>query len=190
MTIDHLSRNGLSPELPTQRVLALDEVAIDAVRHNASQPPTGADQDPWRKEVVELLNGALATELVCMLRYRRHHFTADGMAASRIAGELLVHANEELGHADRLARRIVQLGGEPDFSPDTLSQRSHADYNAQPELRDMIRANLVAERVAIEGYTQMIRMIGDADPTTRRLLEDILATEQEHADELQGWLAD
>lgn len=190
MTNNQLSANGSTPERPTQRVLALNEVAIDAVRASAEQPTPSADQDPWRKEVVDLLNGALATELVCVLRYRRHHFTADGMAASKIADELLVHSNEEMDHADRLARRIVQLGGEPDFSPDTLTARSHADYNAAPALRDMIRSNLVAERVAIESYTQMIRMVGDTDPTTRRLLEDILATEQEHADELQGWLAD
>ena len=124
-----------------------------------------------------------------MLRYKRHHFTADGLSSPKIAEEFLVHANEEAAHADRLARRIVQLGGEPDFSPDSLSARSHADYDDSADLKAMIKANLIAERVAIESYSQIIALIGDKDSTTRRLLEDILADEQEHADELKDWLA-
>jgi bacterioferritin len=124
-----------------------------------------------------------------VLRYRRHHFTADGRSSSKIAEEFMVHATEELGHADRLAARIVQLGGSPDFNPASLTERSHADYDESTELDAMIRANLVAERVAVESYRQMIELIGDKDATTRRLLEDILADEELHADELSDWLS-
>ena len=110
------------------------------------------------------------------------------MSSPKIAEEFMVHANEESGHADRLARRIVQLGGEPDFSPATLLQRSHADYDESNDLKTMVRVNLIAERVAVESYRQMIALLADKDPTTRRLLEDILADEEEHADELSDWL--
>jgi bacterioferritin len=135
------------------------------------------------------LNDSLATELVCVLRYKRHHFTAQGMASPKIADEFLVHANEEAVHADWLAQRIVQLGGEPDFSPDSLLQRSHAAYDDSQDLKAMIKANLIAERVAIEAYSQIIALLGDRDSTTRRLLENILSEEQQHAEELKGWLA-
>jgi bacterioferritin len=138
---------------------------------------------------VRLLNDALATELVCVLRYKRHYFTAQGLAAPTVAEEFKVHADEEAAHADKLAERIVQLGGEPDFQPDTLSRRSHADYDGVMDLRGMIRSNLIAERVAVESYRQMIGLIGDKDPTTRRVLETILADEEEHADELRDLLA-
>ena len=138
--------------------------------------------------VIGLLNGSLATELVCVMRYRRHHFTATGLASPSIAAEFLVHANAELGHADRIAERIVQLGGEPDFSPAGLLDRSHAGYDDATEIKAMVRANLVAERVAMETYRQMIALIGDKDPTTRRMLEDILADEEEHADEMKDLL--
>ena len=137
---------------------------------------------------MKLLNDALATELVCVLRYKRHHFMASGASSPKIAEEFMVHANEEAGHADRIAERIVQLGGEPDFSPSTLLERSHADYNDSNDLKTMIRANLIAERIAIEAYRQMIALLADKDPTTRRMLEDILAVEEEHADELKDWL--
>ena len=171
-------------------ILTLDETAIDAARrgldHGAVTPSFG----PWRTQIVDLLNGALATELVCVLRYRRHHYTAKGLASPKIAEEFLAHSNDELGHADRLAKRIVQLDGEPDFHPDTLTKRSHAGYDAALNLREMLKANLIAERVAIEAYSQMIVLIGDKDITTRRLLEDILSDEQQHADELKDWLAD
>ena len=170
--------------------LALDMAAIDAARRSLDQGAVTPHYGPWREDIIALLNDSLATELVCVLRYRRHHFTAEGLASPKIAEEFLVHANEEQGHADRLARRIVQLGGEPDFSPDTLSGRSHAEYDESSDLKAMIRANLVAERVAIESYSQLITLIGDKDVTTRRLIEDILADEQEHADELKDWLAD
>ena len=169
--------------------LVLNESAIDAARSNLDLGAVTPHYGPWRQDIIKLLNDSLATELVCVLRYKRHHFTAQGLASPKIAEEFLVHANAEAGHGDRLAERIVQLGGEPDFSPDSLSGRSHAGYDDSTDLKAMIKANLIAERVAIEAYSQIIGLIGDKDPTTRRLLEDILADEQEHADELKDWLA-
>ena len=170
--------------------MKLDQVSMDAAKQNLEQGAITPSYGPWREDIVKLLNDSLATELVCVLRYKRHHFTAQGLASPKIADEFLVHANEESSHADRLAKRIVQLGGEPDFSPDSLTGRSHAEYNDAPDLNTMIRSNLIAERVAIEAYSQLIVMIGDKDSTTRRLLEDILSDEQEHAEELKDWLAD
>ena len=169
--------------------LALDKAAIDAARRDLNLGAVTPHSGPWREDIIQLLNDSLATELVCVLRYKRHHFTAEGLSSPKIAEEFLVHATEEAGHADRLARRIVQLGGEPDFAPDSLSGRSHAAYNDSTDLKSMIKANLIAERVAIEAYSQLITLIGDKDSTTRRLLEDILADEQQHADELKDWLA-
>ena len=170
--------------------MALDDAALEQVRRQQGRDDPGAAEALWRKGLVKLLNDSLATELVCVLRYKRHHFTAHGLASPRIAEEFAVHAGEEMVHADRLARRIVQLGGEPDFAPDALLRRSHAAYNDSAVLHDMIQANLTAERVAIESYSQLVRLVGERDPTTRRLLEDILGEEQKHADELKGWLAD
>ncbi len=170
--------------------MVLDESAIEAARHSLNQGAVTPNSGPWREDIIKLLNDSLATELVCVLRYKRHHFTADGLASPKIADEFLVHANEESGHADRIAQRIVQLGGEPDFSPDSLTKRSHAAYDDSSDLKAMITANLIAERVAIEAYSQMIALVGDKDSTTRRLLEDILSDEQEHAEELKDWLAD
>ena len=170
--------------------MALDMTAIDAARHSLDQGAVTPSFGPWRAGIIALLNDSLATELVCVLRYKRHHFTAQGLASPKIADEFLVHANEESAHADRIAKRIVQLGGDPDFSPDSLTKRSHAAYDDSFDLKAMIRANLVAERVAIEAYGQMINLVGDKDPTTRRLLEDILSDEQQHAEELRDWLAD
>jgi len=176
--------------VPERQPMLLDDAAIDAARRSLDQGAVTPNYGPWRADIVKLLNDSLATELVCVLRYKRHHFTADGLASPKIAEEFLVHANEEAAHADRIARRIVQLGGEPDFSPDSLTRRSHAAYDDSADLKAMIRSNLIAERVAIEIYSQLIALIGDKDPTTRRLLEDILSDEQEHADELKDWLAD
>jgi bacterioferritin len=170
------------------RPMVLDTEAIDAARRSLDQGAITPSYGPWRDDIIQLLNDSLATELVCVLRYKRHHFTADGLASPKIADEFLVHANEEAAHADRLAQRIVQLGGKPDFSPDSLTRRSHAAYDDSTDLKAMIRANLIAERVAIETYSQIIALIGDKDSTTRRLLEDILSDEQEHADELADWL--
>ncbi|XVJ71898.1 MAG: ferritin-like domain-containing protein [Rhizobacter sp.] len=170
--------------------MVLNEEALEAARHHLNHGALTPHNEPLNAELVKLLNDSLATELLCVLRYKRHHFTAEGLASPKIAEEFLVHANEEAAHADRLAKRIVQLGGEPDFSPDTLSQRSHAAYDESKDLKAMIKANLVAERVAIEAYSQLIALVGDQDSTTRRLLEDILSDEQEHAEELKDWLAD
>ncbi|MEO8217078.1 MAG: ferritin-like domain-containing protein [Acidobacteriota bacterium] len=142
------------------------------------------------KTVIKLLNEALATEIVCVLRYRRHHFMAQGLNSDPIAAEFLQHALEEQQHADSIAARIVQLGGEPNFDPEGLLSRSHSEYVAGTNLIEMIREDLVAERVAIDSYTEMIRYIGDKDVTTRRLLEGILAVEEEHADDMANFLAD
>lgn len=168
--------------------MTLDETGLKAARTSLDQGAITPAYGPHREAIVKLLNDALATELVCVLRYKRHHFMASGAASPKIAEEFLVHANEESAHADLIARRIVQLGGEPDFSPSTLLQRSHADYDASNDLKTMIRVNLIAERIAVEAYRQMITLLGDKDPTTRRMLEDILADEEEHADELKDWL--
>jgi len=170
--------------------LELDEGALEAAKRSLEKGAVTPSYGPWREDIIKLLNGALATEIVCTLRYKRHHFTAKGVASPKIAEEFLVHAKEETAHADLIAERIVQLGGEPDFAPDTLAARSHADYDDSSDLQAMIRANLIAERVAIEAYSQMVALIGDKDSTTRRILESILAQEQEHADELSDWLSD
>ncbi|MEO8038423.1 MAG: ferritin-like domain-containing protein [Betaproteobacteria bacterium] len=162
--------------------------SIEAAKQNLDEGAVTPGYGPYRDSVVKLLNDALATEIVCVLRYKRHHFTAHGLASPRIAEEFMVHANEETAHADRIAERIVQLGGEPDFAPDSLSGRSHADYDESLDLKAMVRANLQAERVAVETYRQMIALLGTTDPTTRRLLEDILHDEEEHADELRDLL--
>jgi len=165
---------------------------VETLRRNARQhidsgPITsayGAD----RARVVAVLNEALATELVCVLRYKRHHYMAEGINSAPIAAEFLQHAVEEQGHADLIAARIVQLQGEPDFDPATLVDRSHAEYQEGTTLEDMLREDLVAERVAIASYAEMISWLGDGDVTTRRMLEDILAVEGEHADDLLTFL--
>jgi bacterioferritin len=141
-----------------------------------------------RGTVVKLLNEALATELVCVLRYKRHYFMAAGINAESVAAEFLQHANEEQGHADLIARRIVQLKGEPDFNPDGLLTRSHAEYVEGDTLTDMIKEDLVAERIAIDSYRDMVNYFGTDDPTTRRMVEGILAMEEEHAEDLGSLL--
>jgi bacterioferritin len=147
----------------------------------------GADRD----RVIQVLNEALATEIVCWLRYKRHYFTAKGSpAAETIAAELLTHASEELAHSDMLATRIVQLQGEPNYNPDGLVDRSHAQYDESSDLVAMLREDLVAERIAIASYTEIIQWLGTDDPTSRRLFEDILAQEEEHADDLLSFLQD
>jgi bacterioferritin len=145
----------------------------------------GAD----RETVLKLLNGALATELVCTLRYKRHYFMAKGINSEAVAQEFAEHAAEEQGHADTLAARIVQLGGAPDFAPDSLTGRSHSEYKEGTSLTDMIRENLIAERIAIDTYREIIRYLGDGDVTTRRIIEEILAVEEEHADDMADLLA-
>ena len=141
-----------------------------------------------RETVIKLLNEALATEIVCTLRYRRHYFMATGINAESVAAEFLQHANEEQGHADQIAQRIVQLKGEPDFNPEGLLTRSHAEYVEGDSLIDMIKEDLVAERIAIDSYRDMINYFGIDDPTSRRMMEDILAVEEEHADDLVNML--
>lgn len=134
---------------------------------------------------LRLLNEALATEIVCVLRYKRHHYMANGIHAQAVAAEFLEHANEEQGHADKLAERIIQLNGEPNFNPDGLLTRSHSEYIEGQTLEDMIREDLVAERIAIESYSEIIRYFGEKDPTSRRLMEEILANEEEHAEDMR-----
>lgn len=137
-----------------------------------------------RTRVIELLNEALATEIVCWLRYKRHAAMAAGLASESVKNEFEEHALEEQDHADKIAARIVQLGGEPDYSPEGMLARSHSEYTTPDDLIEMLRSDLVEERVAIESYAEMIRFVGDDDPTTRRLLEEILAKEEEHAEDL------
>ncbi len=140
--------------------------------------------------VLQLLQQSLATELICVLRYKQHHFSARGMNSEPIAAEFLVHSQEELAHAELIAARISQLGGEPDFDPQTLTQRAHSEYRTADSLRQMIEENLVAERIAVASYTEMIAWLGTGDPTTRRMLEGILAVEEEHAEDLLSMLGD
>lgn len=160
------------------------------IEDGAVTPTYSAD----RKAVIKLLNDALATEWVCVLRYYRHYYMAKGMLADSVKAEFLEHAQQEQAHAGLLAERIVQLGGEPDLNPDTLTTRSHAEYKEGGNLRDMVRENLIAERVAIDSYREMINFIGDKDTTTKRILEQILAQEEEHADDfadlLDGWIGE
>ena len=146
----------------------------------------GADRD----RVIDVLNEVLATELVCYLRYKRHYFTATGLNATAAAAEFLEHATQEQQHADMAANRITQLRGEPDFNPDILSKRSHAEYVEGANLLDMVKEDLVAERIAIASYSEIVRWLGDADPTTRRMIEQILEVEEEHADDLISLLQD
>jgi bacterioferritin len=165
-------------------ITTLRKRARQHIEEGAVTPGYGADRDT----VVKILNEALATEIICVLRYKRHYFMADGLHADPVAAEFLQHANEEQAHADEIAARIVQLGGAPNFSPEGLTTRSHAEYVEGRNLIDMIKEDLVAERIAIDSYGEMIRYLGNDDPTTRRMLEGILAMEEEHADDLASLL--
>lgn len=160
----------------------------DRARQHIDEGAVTAGYNANRDTVVKLLNDALATEIVCVLRYRRHYFMAKGIQSKSIADEFLVHSNEEQGHADQIAERIVQLGGQPDLEPTGLASRSHAEYVEGNTLEDMIKEDLVAERIAIDSYREIIQYLSDKDPTTRRLMEGILAVEEEHADELADLL--
>ena len=166
---------------------------IQEIRRRARQHiERGAVTEGYRANrdtVVKILNEALATEIVCNLRYRRHYFMAMGIHAQPVANEFLQHANEEQQHADQIAERITQLGGEPNFNPEGLTTRSHAEYVEGESLIDMIRENLVAERIAIDSYADIVRYLGDDDPTTRRMMEGILAVEEEHADDMADLLS-
>jgi bacterioferritin len=165
---------------------------IAEIRRAAANLEDGAVTDGYaadREAVISMLNAALATELLCVLRYKRHYFTVSGPNTGHIKAEFLEHAQQEQDHADRIAERIVQLNGSPNFNPATLTQRSHAEYDDSEDVQAMIRADLIAERVAIESYRQMILAIGDKDPTTKLMLTEILATEEEHADDMSDLLA-
>ncbi len=176
-------KSGVLTDTATLRANARKNIEDGAITRSY-----GADKEV----VIKLLNDALATEWVCVLRYYRHYFTASGMLADAVKAEFLEHAQQEQAHASLLAERIVQLGGEPDLDPDTLTKRSHAEYKEGQDLRDMVKEDLIAERIAIDSYREMINYIGDRDTTTKRILESILAQEEEHADEfsdlLDGWI--
>jgi bacterioferritin len=161
-------------------IMSLRRRAREQIERGAVTPSYKAD----REAVIGLLNAALATELVCVLRYKRHYFMASGINAESVAQEFTEHAAEEQTHADQIAERIVQLGGEPDLSPEGLADRSHSEYIEGESLVEMIREDLVAERIAIDSYREMVNYLGNDDPTTRRMLEGILAKEEEHADDL------
>jgi bacterioferritin len=169
-------------------VMDLQKIREQA-RKDMDEGPVTQSYGADRETVLKLLNGALATELICTLRYKRHYFMAKGINSEAVAQEFLEHATQEQGHADQLAARIVQLGGEPDFAPDSLTARSHSEYKEGHDLTDMIRENLVAERIAIDTYREIIRYLGDGDVTTRRMFEEILAVEEEHADDMADLLA-
>ena len=166
-------------------VTTLRQRARQHIEEGAVTPGYGADRDT----VVKVLNEALATEIVCVLRYKRHYFMAQGLASDSVKEEFKEHATEEQDHADRIAERIVQLGGEPDLNPATLVSRSHSEYVECESLVDMLRENLVAERVAIESYREIVAWLHAKDPTTHGLMKDILAVEEEHADDLNSLLA-
>ena len=165
---------------------------ITAIRAAAANLDDGAVTEGYqadREAVIAMLNDALATELLCVLRYKRHYFTVAGPGTGLVKAEFLEHAQQEQDHADQIAERIVQLNGSPNFNPATLTARSHAEYDESEDVQAMIRANLIAERVAIESYRLMIAAIGDKDPTTRQMLVSIMAVEEEHADDMRDLLA-
>jgi bacterioferritin len=151
----------------------------------------GAVTDNYKadlKAVIKVLNQVLATEIVCVLRYKRHYYTASGINSEAVKAEFLQHANEEQQHADWVATRITQLNGEPDFNPEGLASRSHSEYAEGHALVEMIKEDLFAERIAIESYSEIVRWLGDKDPTTRRLIEEILKVEEEHAEDMKTLL--
>lgn len=166
-----------------------DVAAIRIAAANLDDGAVTAGYQADREAVIAMLNDALATELVCILRYKRHYYTVSGPGNGQVKAEFLQHAAEEQEHADWLAERIVQLNGSPNFNPATLVARSHAEYDDSDNVQAMVRANLIAERVAIESYRQMIAAIGDKDPTTRQLLVEIMAVEEEHADDMSDLLS-
>ena len=164
------------------------KVLRERARRHIEQGAVTEGYQADRETVIKICNDALATEIVCVLRYKRHYFMATGINADSVAAEFAEHAGEEQAHADRIAERIVQLGGEPNFAPDGLSGRSHSEYVEGKELTDMIKEDLIAERIAIDSYREIIDYLGDKDTTTRRMFEEILAVEEEHADDLVSLL--
>ena len=181
------SRPAPRPSPPRPFLSDIQELRDRARRHIQA----GAVTENYRADrtsVIRILNEALATEIVCVLRYKRHHFMASGIHAQAVAQEFLEHANEEQQHADLIAQRITQLNGEPNFNPEGLATRSHSEYVEGVSLIEMIQEDLVAERVAIESYAEIVRYLGNDDPTSRRLMEEILAKEEEHAEDLKTLL--
>lgn len=186
--IDHEKPTAAAMQKSIGQLSSTNELrarARKSIEDGAVTQSYGAD----RQQVVKLLNTALATELVCVLRYRHHYYVAQGLPAEAIKQEFLEHANEEQQHADQLAERIIQLGGDPDFNPAGLAERSHAEYGSGASLIEILRDDLIAERVAIQSYTEMIKYVGDDDPTTKRILESILSAEEQHAEEISSMLA-
>ena len=197
MSVDPKSREGIAMYAPEEdrgddssRFISDVQTLRARARQHMELGPVTPDYPDGRAQICQLLNEALATELVCVLRYKRHYFTARGSAGKVAAAEFLEHATEEQDHADRIAQRIAQLGGDPDLNPATLLARSHSEYDEHESVRDMLQSDLFAERVAIESYREMVRYFGDRDPTSRRLMEEILASEEEHADDLVNLLHD
>lgn len=182
-------QKSLSPSAKTPFLTDI-KVIRDRARERIERGAVTEGYDADRRLVLDLLNDALSTEIVCVLRYKRHYFMAEGIHSESVAAEFLEHANDEQDHADRLAKRIVQLGGEPQLSPEGMLSRSHTEYVDGSSLSEMIRENLVAERIAIDTYRELVQFIGDRDPTTKRMLESILADEEEHADDLSSLLKD
>lgn len=180
----------MSSETATKKGMFLTD--MEEIRRRARQQimegAVTAEYKGDRKTVIRILNQALATELVCVLRYKRHHYMAKGIHSQAVAEEFLEHASEEQGHADKIAERIVQLDGEPNFSPEGMLTRSHSEYVEGDSLTEMIREDLIAERIAVESYSEIIRYLGDNDPTSRRMMEDILANEEEHAEDMKTLL--
>jgi len=178
----------MKTEIPHTELLSDVQVLRDRAREHIEEGAVTPGYAADRNEVVRLLNEALATELVCVLRYKRHYYMASGIHSESVKTEFLQQANEEMMHADSIAKRIAELRGAPDFAPDGLSERSHAEYVEGDSLKSMIRENLVAERIAIDSYREMIAYLADSDPTTRRLLKEILTVEEEHAEDLVSLL--
>ena len=178
----------MKPVKPQVSIIKDVQTIRERARQHIEEGAMTFDYKADRETVIKLLNEALATEIVCVLRYRRHYFMAEGMNAESVKSEFLAHAGEEQAHADQLAERIVQLGGEPNLSPEGLADRSHSEYIEGENLEDMIKEDLVAERIAIESYRDMIAFVGSDDATTRRLLEEILMKEEEHAEDLVSLL--
>jgi len=175
--------------MSNNKPFVLDLAAVrKRAREHIEKGAVTQDYKADRATVIKLLNEALATEIVCVLRYKRHYYMASGINAKSVAAEFLEHANEEQEHADQIARRIVQLGGAPDLSPKGLSTRSHSEYVEGNDLVEMLEEDLVAERIAIQTYREIVQYLGNDDPTTRRMMESILAVEEEHAEDLSSLL--
>jgi bacterioferritin len=182
-----MAKNKTSKSKQGSFVSDIEAIRKRARKHIEDGAVTGGYKGD-RKAVIKVLNEALATEIVCVLRYKRHHYTAKGIHSLAVAAEFLEHANEEQGHADKIAERITQLDGEPNFDPAGILTRSHSQYVAGDNLVEMIKEDLIAERIAIESYSEIIRYLADNDPTSRRMMEEILANEEEHAEEMKTLL--